>query len=227
MVGIGKVLVEKVEDEVASVGIIVLIHRDLTVEILHRGIEYRQRTEAVPEVVQREEALSPHTRRLIGQRDEGASQLDRHGEVVCEEAGTELKELCRRQAWTPRGFVHLYLVAEHEAVAAEDSSFGGVPHDELTIAVVGEVELVDVAVTPRTAAVEAEGLFSQAPDLTHRLGSRACVEDVDLVPTLIRRAKELVGGEFLADEIRRDRGDDRCGKHQRLVSVASYSSRSW
>ena len=227
MVGIGKVLVEEVEDEVARMGIIVLIHRDLAIEILHRGIEYRQRTEAVPEVVQREEALSPHTRRLIGQGDEGASQLDRHGEVVCEEAGTELKELCCSEAWTPRGFVHLYLVAEHEAVATEDSPFGGIPHDELTIAVVGEVELIDVAVTPRTTTVEAESLFTQAPDLTHRLGSRACVEDVDLVPTLIRRAKELVGGEFLADEIRRDRGDDRCGKHQRLVSVASYSSRSW
>ena len=59
MVGIGEVLVEKVEDEVASMGIVVLIHRDLTVEILHRGIEYRQRSEAVPEVIQREEALAP------------------------------------------------------------------------------------------------------------------------------------------------------------------------
>ena len=208
-------------------GIVVLIHRDLAVEILHRGVEYRQRTEAVPEVVQREEALSSHTRRLIGQGDEGASQLDRHGEVVCEEAGAELKELCRRQPWAPRGVVDLYLVAEHKAVATEDSSFGGVPHDELTIAVVGEVKLIDVAVAPRTATIEAESLFTQAPDLTHRLGRLAGVEDVDLVPTLIRRAKELVGGEFLADEIRRDRGDDRCGKHQRLVSVASYSSRSW
>ena len=220
-------LVEEVEDEVARMRIVVLIHRDLAVEILHRRVEYRQCTEAVPEVIQREEALSPHTCRLIGQRDEGASQLDRHGEVVREEAGAELKELCRRQPWTPRGFVHLYLVAEHKAVATKDSSFGRIPHDELTITVVGEVELIDVAVAPRTTAVEAESLFAQAPDLTHRLGSRAGVEDVDLVPTLIRRAKELVGGEFLADEIRRDRGDDRCGKHQRLVSVASYSSRSW
>ena len=141
-------------------GIVVLIHRDLAVEILHRRVEYRQRSEAIPEVIQCEEALSTHTRRLIGQGDEGATQLDRHREVVCEEAGAELKELCRRQAWTPRSFIHLYLVAEHEAVATEDSSFGGIPHDELTIAVVGEVELIDIAVAPRTAAVEAEGLFT-------------------------------------------------------------------
>ena len=84
-----------------------------------------------------------------------------------------------------RAGVEPYLIAEDEAIAPKDSLLVWIPDDQLSIALWVGVELVDIAVLTRPPAVEAKGLLTKAPDLTHRIRSGGGMEDIDLVAPLV------------------------------------------
>ena len=57
----------------------------------------------------------------------------------------------------------MHLVSEDEAVPSEDSALYGIPDDELTVAILGEIKFIGIARLACPPAVEAEGFLTEAP----------------------------------------------------------------
>ena len=100
------------------------------------------------------------------------------------------------------------LVAQAEAVAADDLLGLGIPEDQLAVAVGGiGVELVDVQGLARAAAVVAEGDLPQAadfPDDVHGFGA----DDIELVAGAVRFPQVRFLVEFRFQEFPVDGVDD-------------------
>ena len=104
--------------------------------------------------------------------------------------------------------VHIPLGAFKIAVAADDLLCLGVPHDELLVAVLARVELVDVHVLARAAARLTEGNLTQTPDLLHHVRCVVRGDDVDFVVALVSHAELAFGCQLLFEDFFVDGGDD-------------------
>ena len=104
--------------------------------------------------------------------------------------------------------VHLPLGAFEVTVAADDLLGLGVPHDELLVAVLADVELVDVHILARAASCLAEGYLAQTSDLLHHVRCVVGRDDVDLVVALVGHAELALRGQLLFEDFFVDGGDN-------------------
>ena len=95
------------------------------------------------------------------------------------------------------------------AVGAYDLLGLGVPHDELLIAVLARVELVNVAILAGSTAGLAESNLAQTAYLTHHVGRIVGSNDVNLVVASVRHAQLAIGREFALEHLLIDGRDDR------------------
>ena len=80
-----KMLEEEVLDKVSCLTVVFRIHRHLSEEVLHFRLHDRQRSKAVPKIVQSEKGLHAGLTALIFGSDEASSQLDRVWKVFLQE----------------------------------------------------------------------------------------------------------------------------------------------
>ena len=113
----------------------------------------------------------------------------------------------------PRIFVR----ADDETVAADDLFGGGVPHDQLVVAVLGQIFGVDVQLLARAATRAAERDFAQAADLAHQRRTLGGREDINLVPGLLRIAGLALRRQFGAEQFPFDGRYD--GFHLSLLHI--------
>ena len=85
--------------------------------------------------------------------------------------------------------VYLPFGAFQIAVAADDLFGIRIPHDELLVAIVAGVKLVDVYFLARAASRLAEGNFPQASYFAHHVGSVMCRNDKDFVVAFVGHAQ--------------------------------------
>ena len=104
--------------------------------------------------------------------------------------------------------VHLPLGAFEIAVAADDLLGLGIPHDELFVAVLAGVELVDVHRLACAASRFAECNLTQTSDLLHHVRCVMGRDDVDLVVALVGHAELALRGQLLFEDFFVDGGDN-------------------
>ena len=85
---------------------------------------------------------------------------------------------------------------EDVAIAADDFLSLGIPDDELLIAVLTGVELVDVDLHARTSASLSEGDFAQTTNFAHHVGCLVGCDDIDFVVALVGHAELSLACEF-------------------------------
>ena len=79
---VGEVEVQERQQQVAAVDGIGGIHRHLAKEVFYLGVDNGEGAQAVPQVVEDEDALGSHTARLVFGSDKRASQFDGSREIV-------------------------------------------------------------------------------------------------------------------------------------------------
>ena len=113
-VGVGEVFVEEVEYHVAARGGVARVHGYFAEEVARVGVDYGERTEAVPKVVEHIDGLCPGARALILGAHERASELDGVGQIVVEEALREAEHVAG-------GYHGLVVGVEHDVASADIS----------------------------------------------------------------------------------------------------------
>ena len=96
--------------------------------------------------------------------------------------------------------VHLPEVALEIAVAADDFFLFRIPHDELLVAVVTNVEFIDVELLARTTARLAESNLAQSTYLTQHVGSIVGRDNINLVVALVCHAQLQFGPELALEQ---------------------------
>ena len=121
---------------------------------------------------------------LILECDEASAEFDCLGEVVVDEFVGKIEEVgcgeLRLSHVSKTDFV-----STEESVATEYLFCFGVPDDELTIGVVGRVELIEVAGFAGAASRHSKGYLSKSSYLAHNVGCCLIGDDIDLVVVLI------------------------------------------
>ena len=100
------------------------------------------------------------------------------------------------------------LCALKVAITPDDLLGLGIPHDELLVAVLAGVELVDVHRLACAASSLAEGNLAQSTYLLHHVGCVVGRDDVYLVVTLVGHAELTLGSKLLLEYFFVDGGDD-------------------
>lgn len=190
---------EESEDKVATFGIEVRIHRDLSEEVLYFGIHHSQGTESVPKVVESEQRAVSGFGGLIFGNDERASEFNCRGEVFPYEFFGEIEHVGRGDAWDSVPDFNIF--AEDEAIAAEDFVVLGVPDDQLLARGLHEVELVDVAIFAGSTAGIPERPLPEPSDLAHGVGRIVGVYDINFIVGFVCVTQETFRRQFLKYKI--------------------------
>ena len=145
LVAVGEIAAQEPDQRVAGHGLVGRVHGDFAEKVFGLGVQYDQRAQSVPEVVQRIDALGVAAG-LVGGLHERTPQFDGPGQELPAETLAETEIVFGREmAGVGRG-------ADDEAVTADDLLRRGVPDDQLVVAVAGEVLRVDVHLLTRAAA---------------------------------------------------------------------------
>ena len=100
-------------------------------------------------------------------------------------------------------------IGSHQVtIAADDLFLVGIPYDELLVAVLAGVELIDVHLLACAAACLAEGDLAQTTDLAHDIGCLMGGHHVDLVVALVGHSELSLTGEFTLQQLFADRTDN-------------------
>ena len=118
--------------------------------------------------------------------------------------------------------VEVHFVAQFVAVARDNLLFLRIPHKELLVAVVHEVELIEVEFLSRSATSSPEYLLTLASNLPHHVGRVVDVDDENLVVALVGRPQTLVGGEFAEQQFFVYRWYDGLFHGKRIRSIDSF-----
>ena len=172
------------------------VHGHLAEKILFVGILHYQRTESVPQVVERIEALRI-AGTLIARLHERTSQLDGIGQHLLPEPVAETEIVFRREIFRIRG------VADNVAVAAKDFTGYRVPYEQLRITVRSQVLFVDIHLVPRTAPGLPECELTQTAYLPHDVGSLRRLYRVNEVSRIVGGTQQALLGQFPFDEFLR------------------------
>ena len=105
--------------------------------------------------------------------------------------------------------VHLPGRSLQVAVAANDFLFLRVPHDELLVAIVAGVELVEVERLACASTRLAEGDLTQTTNLLQHVGCIVSRDDIYLVVALVGHAELFVGRQFALQRLLVNGGNDR------------------
>lgn len=197
---IREMVVQEIEDQVARLGVVRIIHGDLAEEIPQLGVDHRQGAQPVPQVVEDKEALRGGSCRLILEGDKRASQLDGIGQDLVDKLRREVEEVRGGEDRLPP------LVAPHigtadEPVAAQDLLLLGAPDDQLPIGAGHRVELINIEGLARATAVKPERDLAEPPDLAHDVGRILRRDDVDLVARFVRASQTFLFRELCFQQV--------------------------
>ena len=93
--------------------------------------------------------------------------------------------------------VIIFPVSTQQITVTSDNLFRlRIPHDELFVASLARIKLVDIDFLASSSASLAESNLSQSPDLLHHVGCIVCGNDIDFIVALVGHAKALVGRQF-------------------------------
>ena len=98
----------------------------------------------------------------------------------------------------------LPLVTHEVSVATDDFLFVRIPHDELLIAILACVELIDINALASTAAGSTESDFSETTYLLHYIRRVVSRNDKNLVIALIGHAELLLRSKFADKQLFRN-----------------------
>ena len=194
-VRVGEVLVHEIKDHVAALGGVFGIHRDFSEKVAHLGMDHRERSQTVPEIVEGEDGFGSGARRLVFGAHERAPEFYGIWEIVAYERVGKAEQVGCGQTRASVG-VKAYVGADYVAVAADDHLVFRVPDYKLAAGRVHQVEGVYVAVLPCASTGSAEGDFAQTAHLAHEVGARTSVEGVYDVSSLVGGAQLIVGSEL-------------------------------
>ena len=193
-------LFKEIENHVAGGAVERRVHRHLAKEVFQSRDDHRERAEAVPKVVEREEPFAQEARALVFEGHERSTQLHRIAKVCFDKLLREMEHVRRGEHGLPLG-VELHLPARQEAVAAQDLAVFGAPNNQLVVRRFAAVELVDVAVLSRSAAGCAEGNLAQAAHLAHGVGRFFGFEHIDFVACLIGGTQPPLGRKLCRQQV--------------------------
>lgn len=97
-----KMLLKEVQNHVASTTMIAGIHSHLAKEVLHIRHHHCQRSQSVPQIIQRKQTFTAGTCRLIFQRHKRASQLNGLRQIFLYKRIREMKHVRSSQNRSPR-----------------------------------------------------------------------------------------------------------------------------
>ena len=191
LVRISKVLVQEIENHVATGAMIAGIHGHLAKVILHVGLDNGERTQSVPQVIQRKKTFRACTAGLIFQGNERTSQLDGIGQVFLQELFGEVEHVGSCQDGLAV-FVKLHFITQEITIATQDFFGFRIPHYELLVGIGHYVVFVDVRRLARTSSACTEGNLTQASDFLHHIRRIMSRHDVDFIVTLVRKTQTSV-----------------------------------
>ena len=90
-------LLQEIENHIATLTDVRRIHRHLSKEIFSIGHNYGKCSQTVPEIIERKKAFGAHTGTLIAQRDEGTPQFNGVGHIFLQEFLREVEHMTRGQ----------------------------------------------------------------------------------------------------------------------------------
>ena len=167
-------------------------------KVAHVRIVHDQRSQSVPQVVERVKPFRVAARALVMRLYERPSQFDRVGQVFLAEFVRETKIVFRRHAFRMRR------MRNDEAVSADDLLLFRIPDDQLPVSFRIEVVFVDVRVGSRAASAVAERHFPEPSDFPHYVRAVAGCDDVYFIVSVIGRAQKAFPGQFCFYQIGRD-----------------------
>ena len=94
------------------------------------------------------------------------------------------------------------------AVASDDFLSFRIPDDELLVAVLADVKLVNVHLLACAATGLAESYLAQSTDLTHHVGGVVSRHNIYLVVAFIRQAQLALGSQLALEHFYGDRIND-------------------
>ena len=200
LVRIREMAVEEIEDQVARLGVVRIIHRDLAEEIAQLGVDDRQGAQPVPQVVEDEKTFRGGPCGLILEGDKRAAQLDGVGQDLVNELWREVEEVRGGENWFSL-FVTTCVGTADKAITAQDLLILRAPDNQLPIGAGHRIELVDIDRLAGSAPIEAEGDLAQAPDLAHDVGRVLCRDDIDLVARLVRASQTFLFRELCLEQV--------------------------
>ena len=146
-------------------------------------MEHDYRAHAVPEVVQRIDALGDAAR-LIGGLHKRTAQFDGAGQVFAAELVAEAEIVPCRQR------IHVAARTDYVSVSAHNCQRLGVPDDKLAVNALAHIQRVDIDLVARAAASRTERLLAQASHLAHKVGAACRLEGIYLVGGMARAPHE-------------------------------------
>ena len=200
-------LLEEVENHVATTTDVRWIHRHLAKEILHLWVKHSQGAQAIPEIIQGKDALAVLANILILNRNERTAQLHGVRHVILQELVGEMEHVAGGELWLAL-LVELPVPTQQITVTTDNLVGLRIPDDELLIAVVAKVEFVKIHRFPGSTASLTESDFTKAPNLLQYIWRVICRNDVNLVMALIGHAKLLVGSQLALQQLAVNRLDD-------------------
>ena len=192
-VAVGEIVAQEPNQRIACHGLVGGVHGHLAEKVFCLGVQHDERSETVPQIIQRIEALGVLPG-LVGGLHERAAQFDGAGQEAPPELLAETEIVFGREVARVRGG------ADDEPIAAHDFLGRGVPDDKLVVAVAREVFLVDVDFAAGAAPGAAERQFAQAPDFAHQRRAFGCGENIDFVVGFLRIADFALGRQLLQQQ---------------------------
>ena len=190
---IAKVFTQEIENHVTSLAVIAGVHGHLTKEILTTRHDDSQCTKSVPKIVKGKDGLAVGTGRLIFECDERTSQLNGVRHVVLDELIGEVEHVAGSKDRLSF-LIQLDVRAEDVTVATNDFFRFRIPHNQLLVWVLHCVELIEVAIKPRTTTCSTESNLTETPNFAHNIGSVLPCDHIHLIVALARHTQALIIG---------------------------------
>src|SRR5699024_1811778 len=165
-------------------------------EILLFGILDDERSEPVPQIVERVQTLRI-ARALVTRLHERPPQLDGMGQYLPAEPVAETEIMFRGKV------PGIFGIGDDVPVTSQNFACHGVPYEQLRIAVRREVLLVYVRTVPRPAPRLAESQLAQTADFPHDIRRVAGLHRIDEIARIVGRAQQALRSELLLYEFPR------------------------
>ena len=157
-----KMLLQEIENHVASLSDIGGIHGHFSKEILDIGLDDSQSTQAVPKIIKCKEAFrTVDIGILVGKRNKRASQLNGLRQIVTDKPFAEMEHVASSKDRLAL-VIKVNVCTQYITIAADNFLCLWIPDDKLFIAIVTNIKLIQVKLLTRTSARLAEDDFTKS-----------------------------------------------------------------
>ena len=190
---------QEIKNHISSTPDVRGIHGKFAEEIAHIGLDDRQSTQTIPEIIKSKKTFCAHTGTLIRQRHERAAQFDGVRHILLEELLREVEHVTRGQ-FGLSFLVQLPVSTLQVTISTNNLLFLWIPDDKLFIAIFTGIELINIHRLTCTASCLTEGDLAKAPDLFHHVGCIVSSYDINLVMTFVGHTKLKLRCQFTFED---------------------------